>query len=463
MTHIYHYNTHAEKRYFLGPEHRDLYDVIALSGNIVSHSPAGTAAFLATAGKPFYIDPQTHAFQHATRHLKRDVSNKEAGEAPRYEFKPSIRRLADDRLGPPFTEVIAQDRPLQPNAFVDQNGQPKAEVIETVCHAVVAFQMKLMVGEMDDETLEYFDSENELQPEFIIAPYFFLGPPDPKTWLAINLASYKATRDLYPTTDAFLALLLPKHALDGPQQQHLLQRLEDCRPRGILLWIDDHKEEDLTASEALRYLKFLRSVKGCTDRLLVSHGGYLSMLACHPDIGACADGVGHAVNYGEYRSIVPIGGGIPMAHFYLRLLHSRLRHGDAASIIQPMGWLASDRTYTAQVCGCRQCHDLIGSEGSADHAFASYGESNPVTFSRRDGSIVRLNYPTTSARQAAARHYLYNKAREVEEIGSRGLQELLDDLKEAAVTLQGVAGVDVEMTTHLNSWSAAVRALLGES
>ena len=74
--HIYHYNTHAEKRYFLGSEHHSLYDVIALNGNIVSHTPEGVAGFLAMAAKDFYIDPQTHAFQHATINLKRDVSDK---------------------------------------------------------------------------------------------------------------------------------------------------------------------------------------------------------------------------------------------------------------------------------------------------------------------------------------------------------------------------------------------------
>ena len=43
--HIYHYNVHSEQRYFVGPEHRDLYDLIFLNGNIVSHTPAGIAAF----------------------------------------------------------------------------------------------------------------------------------------------------------------------------------------------------------------------------------------------------------------------------------------------------------------------------------------------------------------------------------------------------------------------------------
>ena len=120
-THIYHYNTNSEQRYFLGREHRDLYDIIALNGNIVSHTTSGVAAFISTTGKKFFIDPQTHAFQHPTINLKRDISEKESGEPPNYQFKPSIEKLAIERLGGVFTSVIQKDKPLNPDDFSDNN------------------------------------------------------------------------------------------------------------------------------------------------------------------------------------------------------------------------------------------------------------------------------------------------------------------------------------------------------
>ena len=128
--HIYHYNTHAEKRFFLGSEHRHLYDLIAVNGNIISHSPEGSAGMLATAGKEFFIDPQTHAFQHPTRFLKRDISDREKGEPPKYAFKPSVDRLARERLGFPFDSVITNDRPLTADIFLDSAGRPMADVIK---------------------------------------------------------------------------------------------------------------------------------------------------------------------------------------------------------------------------------------------------------------------------------------------------------------------------------------------
>ena len=48
---------------------------------------------------------------------------------------------------------------------------------------------------------------------------------------------------------------------------------------------------------------------------------------------------------------------------------------------------------------------------------------------RRTGSIVRLEYPTKEAKQAASRHYLYNKAKEFSDIEEKAASELLQNLE----------------------------------
>jgi hypothetical protein len=458
--HILQYNTHAEKRFFLGQRQRELYDLVALNGNIVSWSPSGTAAFLATAAKAYYIDPQTHAFQHATRHLKRDVSSKAESELPRYEFKPSIAKLARERLGEPFSQVLDEDSPLRPSVFLDDVGELNSEAIESMCRAVGSFQRNLMRSELDEETLEYIDDEGSLTPEFLIAPYFYLGPPHPREWLRVNLASYAAMRELFDADLVFMALAIPKSVLAMVDWGWLVLALEELRPRGILLWIDDHDEREIDEYEVARYLLFLRTLKGTTDELLVPHGGYLSTLAAHREMGPLLDGVGHSSNYGEHRAVVPIGGGIPMARFYMPSLHARLRHGDAAGLIQQKGWLETQESYEENVCSCAQCRDLIRSEGSVDAAFAFYGASVPVTFTRRNRSVVRLYYPTTEAREAAGKHYLLNKAAEVRGIEERGLHDLLQELEDTWHELEDIAGY--ETAGHLIAWTEGIRAFLAD-
>lgn len=453
--HIYHYNTHAEKRYFLGPEHRDLYDIVALNGNIVSHSPLGTAGFIATAGKNFYIDPQTHAFQHPTIHLKRDVSDKDKGEPQRYEFKPSIVKLATERLGNIFSDVITNDRPLSPSVFIN-NGSINNDIVNSICQNIIDFQLNTMINEIDDEAREFIGDYPNLKPLFVIAPYFYLSSHTWNDWLKINIACYRRAKELTTDLPVYLGMVMSKEALN--HSEVIGDAIAEINPDGILLWIDEHIEEELDTLGANRYLHFLQKLRDTTDTIYNVHAGFLSLLLCHSDIGNLLNGVGHSVNYGEHRPVVPIGGGLPMAHFYFMPVHSRLRWGDAAGIVHAKGWLRTTELYRLNVCMCRQCQKLLDEKGSAEETFSAYGESNPITFTRRSGTIVRLNYPTKAAKQAAACHYLYNKKKEFDDLGNYSITQILDQLVENYDDISADLGEGP--VSHLVSWKNAIDSLI---
>jgi len=456
--HICHYNAHAEKRYFLGREHHDCYDMIAFNGNIVSHTPVGVAGFVATAGKEFYIDPQTHAFQHATIHLKRDISDKEAGEAPRYKFKPSIEKLANERLKGPFVDVIKYDRPIRPRSFLDDGGNIRNEVVDAICQSVGSFQLNTMILELDNEAKDFIGDLSNLKPNFLIAPYFCLATHLWKEWLKINIACYQRTKELFTDLPIYLGLVLSKERLnDGAE---IIEAISKVKPDGILLWIDEHVEEAVGVTDIERYVNFLQGIKGVAGTTYNSHGGYLSILLCHSEAGGLLDGVGHSMNYGEHRAVVPIGGGLPMAQFYLLSVHSRLRWGDAASIVQPSGWLSSKESYRRNVCMCRQCIDLIKEKDSAEKAFSVYGRSHPVTITRRTGVIVRLEYPTREAKQAATRHYLYNKVKEFKDIEDKDFPTLLGELETTYNAISSDSGDD--FVGHLFTWHKALGGLINQ-
>lgn len=455
-TRIYHYNTHAEKRYFLGPQHHSLYDIIALNGNIVSNTPEGVAGFIATAGKDFYIDPQTHAFQHATIHLKRDVSDKEAGEPPEYEFKPSIEKLAKERLDGPFADVIQKDRPIRTTSFLDGSNNIQNDVVDLVCQRIGDFQLNTMLAELDDEAKELIGDISKLQPKFLISPYFCLAVHPWREWLKINVACYRRMRELFEDLPTYFGLVLSRDRLND--RDEIIDALSSVNPDGILLWIDEHVEEALGKAEIERYVSLLHGLDQVSDTIYNSHGGYLSILLCHSEAGGLLNGVGHAMNYGEHRAIVPIGGGLPMAQFYLLSVHSRLRYADAASIIQPKGWLSSIEQYRENVCRCHQCQELLEEKGGAEAAFAEYGKSSPVTIRRRSGTIVRLEYPTKGAKQAATRHYLYNKAKEFEDIQEKNFRELLREIIDAYNAISSDAGED--FVGHLFTWHEALSRLI---
>jgi len=104
---------------------------------------------------------------------------------------------------------------------------------------------------------------------------------------------------------------------------------------------------------------------------------------------------------------------------------------------------------------CHQCQELFDEKGSAEKAFDLYGKSNPVTITRRDGTIVRLEYPTKEAKQAATRHYLYNKAKEFDDVETKTYNELLQDLD--AIYREVSENSGEEVVSHLRTWYEALR------
>jgi len=455
--HIYHYNVSAEQRYFLGTEHHKLYDLIFINGNIVAHTPAGIAAFVSTAAKDFFIDPQTHIFQRATIHLKRDESDKKKGEFPRYGFKPSIRRLAKDHLGYPFSNVIDNDRPLLPEDFLTDEGTLNEDIIRQACVKSINFQQHILEESLDEEAREFLSGSEAFQPKFIIAPYFYLSPNKFREWFEITIACYEKTKEIVNDNQVYLFLVVSKEAL-AEYPQGITDKISELSPDGIILWIDEHKEEDLSSNEIRRYIEFLRGLRSSTESIYNSHGGFLSILLCHSEAGNLLDGVGHCINYGESRSVVPVGGGIPMARFYFPSIHSRLRYGDAVGIVYPQNWLLSRELYLDNICRCAQCAELIQNKNTINEVFLAYGESNPVTFRRRSGTIVSLEYPTSEAKQAAARHYLFNKAKEFRDIQNESLNELLGSLENTYNTIAPLSGDD--LVAHLNRWQFALQELI---
>jgi hypothetical protein len=453
--HLYHYNINAEQRSFLG-DLRNLFDLVGFNGNIVSHTPAGVAGFVATVGKPYFIDPQTHAFQHSTDKIKRDVSDRESGEPPRLEFKPSVEALATRHLGEPFSEVIEQDEPLRPQRFFDNSGNPDPTVIRSLCQRSLGFQTDILYDSLGSDDQEFI-SRNELRPEFIVAPYFCLDSRSIDSWLRVNEACYGITRELADSHEVYYSLVLPQEVLQF-ERSRIVQALRKLRPEGILLWVDNQYEEDLSEDEIDHYVSLLRDLHGVTGKVINIHGGYMSILLCHADAGQILDGVGHSVNYGECRPIVPVGGGIPLAPFYLPPIHSRLKFADALGVIRDMDWFDTETKYRQKVCSCIQCNEMIQQTGSAEGAFALYGETYQREYIRRDGVLVRRDFPTADTKRIAARHYLFNKAKEFDNVSERNLEVLLNDLQ---VTFREISREHgYELIGHLKRWQSAVSRLL---
>jgi hypothetical protein len=233
----------------------------------------------------------------------------------------------------------------------------------------------------------------------------------------------------------------------------LNSKIKLSRPDLILIWIDEHIEESFSVEDIKYFIGLLKSLKENTGAIYNIHGGYLSVLLCHQELNYL-NGVGHGINYGEHRPVIPIGGGFPLAKFFFPSIHSRLKFSDALGIIDSKNWHSSQELYLDKVCSCVQCVELIEKNESVIEAFFCYGDSNEVSVPRRSGAIYKFDYPTAEAKQAASRHYLYCKAREFEEIGSRSLKEILNAFSLTYNEISSVTGND--FISNLYIWKAAL-------
>src|SRR5439155_1265305 len=135
------------------------------------------------------------------------------------------------------------------------------------------------------------------------------------------------------------------------------------------------------------------------------HGGYFSVLAAGKLGNGAMSGVCHGPEFGESRAVVPVGGGIPIARYYLRHLHTRVRYRDALRYLRLKGWLIDAATFHVNVCDCEECVATL----SGDPAnFIKYGTGTAKEV-RRGGGITRIEYPSGETKLRCLKHYLQKK------------------------------------------------------
>ena len=429
------FSTFAEQDYYEYPA-RGTYKGVVINGNMAAYAPAGIAAFLAekTASTTTYlIDPLTHAFQHDPS----VVLNSEG------TLKLSMRKLAD-HYGPPVSDLVGKQS-LLPEKLSD------TKVFHTFVENCVDFQLNLLAMEMrNSNAAKYMDDiDNEVSPYAVVAPYFYLSEASFELWLPINVAATRKTLEvLEKNQKCFVAIVISKGVLiDDHRQRDLVAQFKNLPISGFLVWIDSFDEQSASQVELTRFIELCKALRDNNQREVINlHGGYFSVLACSKLGEHALTGVAHGPEFGEYRPVIPVGGGIPLSKYYVPTLHARVRYLDAVRIFVDKDWLTSVPNFLANVCDCEVCRETLATD--IDN-FDRFGDSITKTIRRRNG-IVRIGFPTTEARLLCLKHYLQCKKREYEGISSATPQELSAKLDENIMTLRDVVGH--EGVSHMLLW-----------
>ncbi len=441
-SHLVRFGTAGDQEFLLG-EFLSTYDDLIINAGILAYMRGALATFLSikAKNKPYFIDPQTHAFQH-------DIANITAKSGMRSgKVKLSLQKLIDVYGEPVLSSVVKQSRPLEPADFRNK------KILSDFCKRVLTFQMRAISDEINksDATPYYQYSNIKTQsiftPLMLVAPYFFLRPSNVAQWLDINIKCANASKSISKKFNKKLALqiTISQDLLTSPSNlRTLVNAYSSTRPDYFLIWVDSLVEQEANQKTLEAFIHFLQHL-GRVAPVINLYGSYFSVALGKSGIIKNLIGVAHSLEYGETRGVVPVGGGFPTAKFYFPSLHARLLYRDAFRAIRIVEGNKNVGSYFKKVCDCKQCRAVIRTDPEVD--FAKYG----ITGNTKSGK----SYPLPETKKLTVSHYMWSKHKEYRQPMTK--QNILDTLDD---TIQIFANHSKSISVeHCRTWSRIIQGL----
>lgn len=432
--HIIQYGTFNENRYFLGDYSED-FDLIGINSNIIAYAPSGVGAFIAPLrNKSFFIDPQTHAFQHDIS----SVMKKKDGEDV---VMNSIKCLSE--IYGTVIKANVGNRALETNDFSD-------DAINLICQNTLRFELNVIEDAIrNSEYWEFLEDQEDLdlKPNILIAPYLFFKQQGLSDLLNINKRFIDESKRLLNSVVSghgkplFAEIVIEKEIMRSPSfSKEIIDMYSECDVDGFMIWIDDFQESSASESDLWAYKKLLIELNKSKKPILDLRGSYFSIVLASKEISLLA-GVGHGIEYGENRKVIPVRGGVPRAKFYFPQFHQRVDYDpDATKILLEMGWAKNKSKYLENVCPCDICKSLI--KNSVTDGFAKFGETKTSEKNNQD-------YSTGEALDKSRKHYLNNKKREYEFCRNSSLEKIIEKLERADKLSKQIRSYSF---SHMKEW-----------
>jgi len=442
--HLVRYGTAADQKYLLG-DLRDSYDQIIFNASIVAHMPDAIASFIGErAKKPYFIDPQTHGFQHDVSHLL-SVSETREGE-----IKRSVRRLLEEYGEPVQLRVGDSHESVLPEDFEDDR------LRKAFCRRVLEFQLNSIEKRtQESDAAKYYKYlkgkgkavATNLRPSLLVAPYFYMTSSTLNRWLPVNVACARESQEYTEKQNIPLAvqIVISRDLLEGRKLRPVVTEYENSgvKPVVFLVWVDSFSELQASEDELRTFVEFLRQLGTLAD-IVNLYGGFFSLALSRCGLVKPLVGVCHGLEYGEDRGVLPVGGGIPVAKYYLPALHARLRFREALRAVRALQGLKSVDDFLSRICECEECRRVIRSDPVVD--FREY----LMTCRKRSLKDGReREYPLPETKEHCVRHYMWCKAREYRDPLSPG--GIIQELRQTENRLNRILGL--QTVSHCEAWA----------
>lgn len=445
VDHWMNFGSFAEQAYFVYPA-PGTYKGVVVNANMVAYAPTGIAAFLMekTDGKLKYmIDPQTHAFQHEPSAVK--SKNPKTGEE---NVKLSIRKMAES-YGSPVAERVGI-KPLLPEDLSDDS------VLEPFVQRCLEFQRDTLSTEMEKSDANKYiaQSRPDLEPHALMSPYFYITESSGMEWLTVCERACKFAIKHKKESKLFMPIVLSQGALLNDKIRTAVSNTFSVLDLdGFAIWIDNLDEHTAGSTDLIMMTELVRALSSSGQEVINLHGGYFSILCSAISSGKVFTAVAHGPEYGESRAVVPVGGGIPVAKYYVPKLHLRMKYRDALYIFQQKGLLSDASKFHSDVCGCEECQYVI--DGDIAN-FRLFGDSS-VKRVKRKGGWVRMEFSTSDAKCRCLKHYLQIKKKEYSSASTMSKEDAVDYLEQ---TMQTAAnGLGVGVGDYLSIWRDVLKTL----
>ncbi len=460
IKHILRYGTNADQKYI--EKLKKTFSTLAINGNMIAYTPEAIAGFVSNLiwekghVTGYFIDPITHAFQHDVKTIMSYSKKTE-----KLGIKESIVNLINYYGDPLISSVLNNSTPITPKDFADS-------LVKTeFCKNVLDFQLSTIPRQLNEKGLtkyiNYMDNGAELfsllRPCFVIPPYFYIDKSDEnyREWLKLNVEFIKISKKLLPDTELYAQLVISKEILESDDSiNEICNQYINELPDGILLWIDDFDEHKVDTDLLIGYLKLIKKLYDSNIKIYNLYGSFFSVMLTgfEKELGLKLSGVGHALDYGESRAVVPVGGGIPTNKYYYYPLHHRLEYKKASSLLKSLGYFTKDtrigaEMYKNTLCGCRACVDAIADNINNFTKFENTEFYEVIL----KGIKQRRTYANQDTKGLCILHYQYNKQKEFNKVKTKSYSIILDEIGSIYNQYSKFKDLIPETLSSLYNWS----------
>ena len=433
------YNTGTDKKAFI--KYRKEFDAVIFNSTIVAYSGASVADLVSMYANKYIIDPQTHIFQQELSALS---SNKN-------QLKKSVEKYLK-ALPEELSNPIINEKRMVGLSDLMEN-------LDMLVKKVYEFQANYVNGFIKKKEYEKYLVYSDVKPEprMFVAPYFMLKDKysyeECVDWIDLNIAALHSmvaeNMNNQSTIKVAAQIVLERRTLENDEIiNYLIRAYDQPGYEYVFIWIDNFNsfESEIELNKAFSFL--IKRLNDIGKKPLMAYGGYDSILLCNEKSPYKMYGVAQSVGYGEYRSITPVGGGIPINKYYFKPLHKRMKFDEVAQILLNNGFFTDEdkssmaHLFYNDICSCETCKGII--KDNIDN-FNKYNGLTSYVMMTKNGPSER-NRATNEALLLAAFHFLACKVDEWNLIVKYDYDELLDLLKKAYKKYLS------EMASSIDNW-----------